>query len=32
MCTLNCLCVDYPVCRLSMYDRKLLVTDDEGGK
>ena len=26
------MCADYPVCGLSMHDRKLLVTNDEGGK
>jgi hypothetical protein len=31
-CTLNYLCANYPVCGLSMHDRSLLMTNDEGGK
>ena len=31
-CTLDCLCGDYPVCKLSMPDCKLLTTKDKGGK
>jgi hypothetical protein len=30
--TLDCPCADYSVCRLSAHDRKLLMSNSEGGK